>query len=566
MNFVKGSLITGKNDSTYTATNSNALMVVVDARDSSDYTNNINVFILTSTDAHHVGMTFWVKSDNFKYTTLEEYYTRLPEVTQLTPQKLSGIKRKYGFDKYITEASSVPQATTDFSDIITPEIRAELLEEMKELLRHCGYNPTDKGVNKIIDEWLKNKGWLIRLFMKHPNYNGKFQIVFDHDYDRTIDLNSIHKFADWLLSVKDQFKPQEVKIGKYTFGELEKICHRLYSFIKYFNANDHIFEINRRNKEDYENEYMHFLKLKDKYHTSNIVTEYGKAYNISDYEHSQYISYLDDFFYTDSYLEQNVNSKAARWFSNYTPDAKIKEKQKVSRAINKILTLTGVNKHEDYNKEFAKFADAINPIKVKRHTVLSIHPIDYYTMSFGNSWISCHSIDKKNVRKRENHSRGEHSSGTESYMLDGTSMVFYTVDAEYDGDKLELQDKINRNMFHYYDGNLIQSRVYPQSCDNGCTKLYDDIRNIVQKVVADILEVPNLWNLHRGYSYCKSSSNTYGTHYADYTRFDNCNVSTSKEEKFNFNRVNIGHKPICPCCGRVHTLSGSIECENCYTF
>ena len=188
-------------------------------------------------------------------------------------------------------------------------------------------------------------------------------------------------------------------------------------------------------------------------------------------------------------------------------------------------------------------------------------------MSFGNSWTSCHSIDKKNVRNRDKRSNGEYSSGTESYMLDGTSMVFYTVDAEYNGNHLELQDKINRNMFHFYDGNLIQGRVYPQSCDSGSDNLYDDIRNVVQKVIADILEVPNLWNLNRGYSWCKSASNSHGTHYTDYNRFDTCTLSTLQDHtKFNFRRVNIGHNPICPHCGDTHDNRYNIECYYCKTF
>ena len=63
-----------------------------------------------------------------------------------------------------------------------------------------------------------------------------------------------------------------------------------------------------------------------------------------------------------------------------------------------------VDGSEAYDK-FAKYADSINPIKVKRHTVLSVHPIDYYTMSFGNSWTSCHCSASRCT--------GRDSSGTE---------------------------------------------------------------------------------------------------------------------------------------------------------
>jgi hypothetical protein len=186
-------------------------------------------------------------------------------------------------------------------------------------------------------------------------------------------------------------------------------------------------------------------------------------------------------------------------------------------------------------------------------------------MSFGNSWASCHTIDKQNKREMPNDYSGCYSSGTLSYMLDGSSFVYYTVDKDYNGSELELQDKINRNMFHIGEDKLIQARVYPQTTD-GETGIYRQIREIAQKVISDCLGVPNMWVNRKGASECKSVIDSYGTHYRDYLHFSDCNVSYLKgdDNLLNDNVIEVGHDPICPNCGDYHSTEECIECEGCY--
>ena len=161
---------------------------------------------------------------------------------------------------------------------------------------------------------------------------------------------------------------------------------------------------------------------------------------------------------------------------------------------------------------------------------------------------------------------GQYSGGTLSYMLDETSAVFYTVDKSYDGDKIELEPKINRNMFHIGNNKIVQGRVYPQTSDgNGDT--YTEIRNIVQKVIADCMGRPNMWTLKRGTSECEKVIISKGVHYRDYENFESCNVSYLKldNDEIDENKITVGHTPICPCCGETHYNSEAIECECCYT-
>ena len=134
-------------------------------------------------------------------------------------------------------------------------------------------------------------------------------------------------------------------------------------------------------------------------------------------------------------LDVLLTSEQAEEINKVFPFAYAHTGQKANRVVNKIMKYLGYDKHPDYNKEYAKYADSMSPMTIKRHTILSLNPIDYLKMSFGNSWASCHTIDQKNKRDMPNSYQGAYCSGTISYMLDGTSMVFYTVDASYEGDE-----------------------------------------------------------------------------------------------------------------------------------
>lgn len=240
------------------------------------------------------------------------------------------------------------------------------------------------------------------------------------------------------------------------------------------------------------------------------------------------------------------------------PDFKAAVGQKTSRAMNKLFIQLGVDKDPNYNRAFAKYADALNPITVTRHTVISINLIDYLTMSFGNSWASCHTIDKKNQRGMPGSYEGCYSSGTLSYALDSTSIVFYTVDAKYNGNEYYLEPKINRQMFHFGEDKLVQGRLYPQSCDKDFETEYDQFRNLMQSIIALGLGVPNLWTLKRG-TLDYDTVCSKGTHYKDYYHYRNCSLSTLKNSE-NQNRIRIGANPICIRCGSTHSYEENIDC------
>lgn len=110
---------------------------------------------------------------------------------------------------------------------------------------------------------------------------------------------------------------------------------------------------------------------------------------------------------------------------------------KASRIINRLCAKFGIDQYETerelghgdtlhtarvkpYNAVFARLADALNPVRISKTGVLSVHPCDFLEMSAKkNAWHSCHCL-----------ADGGWRAGCQSYMGDGVSMVFFTVDDE----------------------------------------------------------------------------------------------------------------------------------------
>ena len=551
--FEIGTLVTGLKNSGYSYTNEYSLCLVIDNDDSS-----IKVKIIAHDDKpNSLGESFCVNTKYFYRITLEEYFEKFPDAEKC--DDFESIISDYNYSMPKEEEKEDPNAFK-----LSDEQRKELLDEIMTLLRDFDYNPTEEACNKILDEWAKKKGNLIQLLEKHPAYNGKFQITFDSDFKRDVDSSVIDNFFEYLGHVIDK---REYVIGHWKYSELNKIINDAEACANILHNYSHICRtINDHNLNYYEKVIEKFIGYRAKYmNRSDLYFDHNHCFDRETYRLCDKITDLRRYIYYNDY-NQFANEELAAGINSLFPEVKAVKRQKVSKIVNKICTMYGFNKDENYNKEFAKFSDAINPLSIKRHTVLSVHPVDYLTMSFGNSWSSCHTIDKTNKRNMPNSYHGQYSGGTLSYMLDETSAVFYTVDKSYDGDKIELEPKINRNMFHIGNNKIVQGRVYPQTSDgNGDT--YTEIRNIVQKVIADCMGRPNMWTLKRGTSECEKVIISKGVHYRDYENFESCNVSYLKldNDEIDENKITVGHTPICPCCGETHYNSEAIECECCYT-
>lgn len=244
------------------------------------------------------------------------------------------------------------------------------------------------------------------------------------------------------------------------------------------------------------------------------------------------------------------------------PDAHVSRGSKITKALRKLFTYVGFSdNYTTFEKDFAKLADALSPYTVTTYTIISLNPCDYLTMSFGNSWSSCHTIDKDNLRGMPGGYQGMYASGTMSYMLDKTSFILYQVSNDSDISEPYLLPKIRRQMFHYDEGLLIQGRSYPDACNE---EFILSSRLLVEDAISTCLSVPNSWK--RATSVTDVDYYTYGTNYPDYEEFPTqCNAAYLKPivgdgVSFCDLSICIGHAPICVACGREHGNSGYLTC------
>lgn len=290
----------------------------------------------------------------------------------------------------------------------------------------------------------------------------------------------------------------------------------------------------------------------------------------SEHPRKEYLIYQFIYSITEQFFNESMAMSIAA-INELNDNYKLRANMKASKAIGKIFREEGWDKLEGYNQYYAALCDCLNPIKVRRHTCISLNPIDFLLMSNGTSWHSCHDIGERG-------DSGCYSAGTVSYMLDNHSFVFYTVDAEFDGTDIELEDKVQRQMFGYNDETLCQLRLYPQSNDSGADQIYEDIRAIVQKVIADCLNKPNLWSIAAKDSRRAEVNEVVKAGdgaccYPDWQGNNpgsaHCSISTHKERANGkeHRKIVFGARPICISCGERHTYTNSISCcdgEDCY--
>lgn len=377
---------------------------------------------------------------------------------------------------------------------------------------------TEYGCQKNVEAWLRNKAKLINLLRKHPNWDEEAKaVILTADINVAVDYNKVDIYYYDLIGYLDD----KVELGS-----------------KYY-------------------EYLEQLKIHNR-----IVT--GDLYH-------------------------DINMLA----TIVAPDIKeIAEGTKVSKALHKIfknfvnekgqkidLTLVedehekGNRDFQSFEKLFAKLSDALNPLNVTRKFVLSVNILDCLTMSHGNSWSSCHYINSSGLyHKGDDTYGGTSKAGTLSYSNDSVSMCFYTLDESCSGVEYHLQPKINRQMFFYQHGKLLQSRLYPNHCDE---QMIDKFRSIVQNIIAECEGVPNKWEEY-GYSCLFQEDDIFCTyqnsfHFIDYDKYyEQCRYS-ELPAVLRTGVLMIGGESYCLSCGAAKALydtskyssEASMYCEKC---
>ena len=480
---------------------------------------------------------------------------------------------------------------------ITQIDREMIMKEMYDTLDICDiYHPTDEGMNAIYDEWAKQKGtadaWkgnsVLDILSKHPDYvPEKGYIVKKNEYDRGIDISVITEVLDNIISTlaypENSDILTEIKTKPFTYDECYENKRYLGDVLVALSTDRTSIKWNGMSYEDVKKEYDKWERRANDF-SNKYYIHYKKTYDWEEKKKYQKASRLiqdirrwvvdkirnlkEDENATQILIDETVKE----FVDNYDLGIRgIRSNQKFNKVIIKILTELGINtKWDGYNKQIARLGDASSPTKFTRFTIVSANPVDYWRMSFGSSWSSCHTIDKQsNYRPSDggDNYEGMHASGTESYMLDPSSLVMYTVDKAYDGSDYELEPKINRCMFHLGEGKFVMGRVYPQGTD-GEDEVYRQWRRIFQQIIAECMGVPNYWKTEKDVNEKLRQIYSTGTHYRDY-ECGYCNIagwSYLKPESDSVPseiRIKIGATPICPSCGKPHWVDDNIECEDC---
>lgn len=246
----------------------------------------------------------------------------------------------------------------------------------------------------------------------------------------------------------------------------------------------------------------------------------------------------------------------------------VRENSKTSKIVKKLLDIEYKGtKYDDgqrssqYEADFAKYADSINPKMIERNMYISLNPNDYLLGSYGTGWSSCHTI---NAQDTESGYSGMHMAGNVSYAIDNCTIITYELSASYKENKPYMQKKVMRNHFFYEDGVLIQSRLYPQGND-GVNGAYVPFRTQVQKVIAEALGLENRWVKKGGSSICTSYIiEGNGAEYNDWMYYDTCNVSRIVgliPEGEDDRKVHVAKRPICLVCGMEHDNKNNLNCN-----
>lgn len=396
------------------------------------------------------------------------------------------------------------------------------------VLRDHGYDMYDQYyVEEIVNKSLDRKAHLIKLFRKHPNWDeDQLCIHFDRDFDRKTDMNAIDDFLNWLWNqTRSQIEKTErdnpdVWGNRYWYDESKNPLKKI------------IYEYT--GEESYWGGGMSLYESIDKLPRETILPEFANT--------------QDEFGGKCWYQKalEAINKQNTKF--NFRPGMKF------NRVINKICQFYGLDKLEGYDAQFARFSDGITPLKINRHTTISVNPIDFLLMSNGNSWSSCHYIGD------DPEDSGCYSSGTISYMMGEDSFIVSIIDKEWPDSNLAMAPKINRQVFGYNDHQLLQSRLYPQNCDRGANEIYRNLREMVEQIIADAEGEVNRW--------VKADKMNYrhdGNAYSDWTCFSTCDQYNLRNfTEMTLEPIRMDKAPVCISCGLLHYNEGNILCEDCY--
>ena len=384
-----------------------------------------------------------------------------------------------------------------------------VLDKANAFLDMCEiYGPREdrEGLIENIEMSIDAKQWIFDILSHCAGWNGKGQVVLPVAFERPISEREIERFTEFLLHYQKNLLDEAVieRSGyKGTYKELKDIrsTYNDYGYYaNYLNLPKADISIKGKSLIQYELEVdvlsdllcdiennPDYKRIRGRYVTAESAENYKQARTAR-----EIILMNNHQFITEDTMVNRMNE---------TFNIRINNGVKTTRAVLKMLKATQLYREivkdeegeSEFNRAYARYCDAINPLTIKKWTVISVNFVDYLTMSYGHKWTSCLNPDKRQRVTRGMWANGFNSRRVLDYALDPSTIVFYTIDSNYNGDDFELQPKETRQLFHFNGSRLIQSRLYPQG-DESRTHLYTQYREIMERVLCEGMDVPNLWS------------------------------------------------------------------------
>lgn len=413
----------------------------------------------------------------------------------------------------------------------------QMVKDGCAMLRSAKHKYTEHGVCTMLRESFTNKANLLEMFEKSAHYAGNGRIIVQAEFDRKIDSNEVYNFFN---DIADKLNLNHMLTFEDAKGKTML---------------DHLITGKRT---------LNLSELPDKKaqdNNANVIKSFDPHLGATEQTASKYnevMKFCDRFKrmpYVTLSVDINIGKINAPMLLEGTKTARAFNSMCVHYGVDKLNPQT-VTKEENgqkvtrtvypYNKVFAKYSDLVSNLARKMYFVISINPLDYFAMSNGVSWKSCHNIVD-----------GCYKGGTMSYMLDNTSIITYVV-----GDldtPLHLAPRYYRQMIHYDNGMFMQNRLYPAAND-GATDLYGKFRNLVIAEFNGLLGTEGEWLVDQGPEACTGHTISNGAHYKDYTHNRQCNIfyPATKRNMVMDRVMTIGHTGICPKCGRSYTSNSRL--------
>lgn len=379
---------------------------------------------------------------------------------------------------------------------------------------------SDKGIRKNVSVWYENKTALMNLFRKHPAWDEEAKaIVFKSDEIRPISFGS-------------------------AMCNLETLIDFLWSHRVGHTTKTMLYAVRRG---------LEMVSTTLTQEAINTIINYCQFYEVEIPQHILSTMRVGVKF---TKLVNKICSEAVDVNGTVVDATKIEEKHP-----------EGARNYRSYQKLFAKFADCLSELRIKKITLVSLNFNDFMTMSNGNSWSSCHFINSNNIFHDSSVSsyRGQYKQGCLSYALDDCSFIFYTLPSDYDGAEYYKQKKINRMVCQYKSGVLVTGKCYPNNED----ELITTYRQTMQYVISECEGFANSWTFSRDVNkigmFVETAYNS--AHYRDYT-YDGQKPTISIHKPLEIDDIDnltitIGHSAYCLECG--NELNGNdsewLQCE-----